>query len=91
MILSVVWILTGPLLDQPSYYHFHIHVVSISHDGGGGQATGKAILFQNLIGQLETMAGGDDAGFEDVELTYILGEESDLWQNVFSKLKKGEL
>jgi len=76
---------------QPSYYHFHIHVVSISHDGGGGQATGKAIIFQNLISQLETMAGGDDAGFEDIELTYILGEESDLWQNVFSKLRKGEL
>src|SRR5688572_574808 len=36
----------GPLaneIDQPSYYHFHIHAVSITHDGGLGQAAGKAI------------------------------------------------
>lgn len=72
---------------QPSYYHFHIHAVAITHDGGAGQAVGKAILFQSIISQLENMDGGPDSGFADVELTYILGEESELWQTVFAKLK----
>lgn len=76
------------VLDQPSYYHFHIHAAAISHDGGGGQAAGKAILLQNVISQLDSMAGGEEVGFANVELTYIVGEESELWQNVFSKLKK---
>lgn len=81
------WKLLTCAIDQPSYYHFHIHAVSISHDGGGGQVAGKALLLQNVISQLETMAGGEDAGFADVDLTYVVGEESELWQNVFFKLK----
>jgi m7GpppX diphosphatase len=76
------------VLDQPSYYHFHIHAVSISHDGGAGQAVGKALLLGNVISQLDTMYGGEDAGFAQVEFTYFLGEESELWQNVFAKLKQ---
>jgi m7GpppX diphosphatase len=78
------------LPDHPSYYHFHIHAVAVSHDGGGGQAAGKALLLQNVISQLETMGGDDEAGLADAEFTYFLGEESELWQNVFSKLKKGK-
>lgn len=34
------------------------------------------------------MAGGEEAGFADISLTYFLGEESELWQTVFAKLKK---
>jgi m7GpppX diphosphatase len=34
------------------------------------------------------MSGDGDAGFAQVDLTYFLGEESELWQNVFSKLKE---
>lgn len=59
-------------------------MVSISHDGGGGQVAGKAILLQNIISQLETMAVD---GLDQVEFAYSLGEESELWQNVFLKLK----
>ncbi|KAL7267988.1 hypothetical protein RUND412_009405 [Rhizina undulata] len=73
---------------QPSYYHFHIHAVSVSHDGGFGQAAGKALLLGNVISQLENMAGGYEAGFEDVELVYCVGEEMELWQNVFVKVKE---
>ena len=72
--------------DQPSYYHFHIHAVSLAHDGGGGQAAGKAFLLSNVISQLETMAGDEETGFESVEISYTLGEESELWQRVFRKL-----
>ncbi|KAF8463495.1 HIT-like domain-containing protein [Kalaharituber pfeilii] len=67
---------------QPSYYHLHIHAVSISHDGGLGQAAGKAFLLGHVISWLEGMPDLE-SGLADVELTYILGEESELWQTVF--------
>ncbi|KAI5805131.1 HIT-like domain-containing protein [Geopyxis carbonaria] len=69
---------------QPSYYHFHIHAAATSHDGGSGQTIGKALLLANVISQLDSMSH-EDAGFSDVELTYTLGEESELWQKVFQK------
>lgn len=74
-------------LDHPSYYHFHIHAVSISHDGGLGQSAGRAFLLGNIISQLETMTG-EDSGLADVELTVVLGEESELWQTVFKYLRQ---
>ncbi|CUS15768.1 unnamed protein product [Tuber aestivum] len=71
---------------QPSYYHFHLHAVSISHDGGLGQTAGKAFLLGNLISWLESLDGDEETGLESVELTYSLGEESELWQRVFKEI-----
>jgi m7GpppX diphosphatase len=59
-------------------------------EAGTTQATGKAFGLENLISQLETMAGGPDAGMADVTLSYFLGEVSELWANVFGPLKRGE-
>jgi m7GpppX diphosphatase len=59
-------------------------------EAGTTQATGKAFGLENLISQLETMAGGPDAGVADVTLSYFLGEASELWTNVFGPLKRGE-
>ncbi|RPB25758.1 mRNA decapping hydrolase [Terfezia boudieri ATCC MYA-4762] len=70
---------------QPSYYHFHIHAVAISHDGGLGQTAGKAFLLGNVISQLESMPN-EESSFADIELTYVLGEDSELWQTVFKNL-----
>jgi m7GpppX diphosphatase len=75
--------------DQPTYYHFHIHIVHVSLEAGSTQATGKALGLENVISQLETMAGGDDAGMGDVSLNYHLGERSELWEKVFAPLKEG--
>lgn len=36
------------------------------------------------------MAGDENAGFENSTFTYFLGEESELWQKVFSKIKAEE-
>lgn len=36
------------------------------------------------------MAGDENAGFADIELTYLLGEESELWQGVFEKLRQSK-
>jgi m7GpppX diphosphatase len=78
------------LLDQPTYYHFHIHVVNVMLEAGTTQSTGKAFGLENLISQLETMNGGPDAGMADVSLTYFLGESHELWTNVFGPLKRGD-
>ncbi|OBT90541.1 hypothetical protein VE02_00971 [Pseudogymnoascus sp. 03VT05] len=72
---------------QPTYYHFHIHVVHVALEAGATQAVGKAIGFESLISQLETMPGGEEAGLDSVSLTYGLGESSELWIDVFEPLK----
>ena len=73
---------------QPTYYHMHVHVVSAALEPNATQAVGKAFSLPNLISQLETMAGGPDAGMMDVDITYTLGEQSELWDEVFLPLKQ---
>lgn len=75
--------------DQPTYYHFHIHIVHVSLEAGNTQATGKALGLENIISQLENMTGGAEAGMQDVSLTYVLGERSELWEKVYLPLKEG--
>lgn len=58
-------------------------------EAGSTQATGKAFGLENLISQLETMAG-DNASLADVNLSYFVGEASELWTDIFAPLKKGE-
>ncbi|KAI9757166.1 MAG: ubiquitin-protein ligase peroxin 12 [Chaenotheca gracillima] len=72
---------------QPTYYHFHIHIVNVMLEAGATQATGKAFGLENLISQLETLQGGDGAGVADFDLTYTLGEESELWTEIFQPLQ----
>jgi m7GpppX diphosphatase len=73
---------------QPTYYHFHMHIVHVALEAGATQATGKAIGLESIISQLETMEGGDDAGMDAVALTYTIGEASELWTDIFEPLKK---
>lgn len=80
-------------IDQPTYYHFHIHVVHVMLEAEGTtQSAGKAILLDNLISQLESMSsdGGDQAGLDAVNVSYFVGEESDIWKKCFAKIKRGE-
>ncbi|KAJ6259329.1 hypothetical protein Dda_6229 [Drechslerella dactyloides] len=79
---------------QPSYYHFHLHVVHVAHDMGGSATVGKAILLDEIIQTLEVMKAaegetGSEWGYRDVEISYLLGEEHDLWTKVFQPLKEG--
>lgn len=73
---------------QPTYYHFHIHVVHVNLDATSTQAVGKALGLDNLISQLESMGGTEDAGMQDVGLGYTTGEASELWTEVFLPLKE---
>lgn len=73
---------------QPTYYHFHMHVVHVALEAGATQATGKAIGLESIISQLETMEGGNEAGMDAVTMTYTIGEASELWTDIFEPLKK---
>jgi m7GpppX diphosphatase len=73
---------------QPTYYHFHIHMVHVALEAGTTQATGKAIGLESIIEHLESMHGDDEAGMDTISLSYTLGEASDLWTDVFAPLKQ---
>lgn len=75
---------------QPTYYHFHIHVVHVNLDPTGTQAVGKALGLDHVIGQLETMGGDDETGMDGVDLAYTVGEASELWEMIFQPLKEGK-
>ncbi|KAL8752058.1 MAG: hypothetical protein Q9199_006008 [Rusavskia elegans] len=68
---------------QPTFYHLHIHVVHVMLEPTSTQAIGKAFGLENIVSQLESLSGGEDAGMDDVSLTYTLGESHELWTEVF--------
>ncbi|KAG9240838.1 HIT-like domain-containing protein [Calycina marina] len=72
---------------QPTYYHFHIHIVHVQLEAGATQATGKAVGLESLISQLETLAGDGEAGMDQTTLQYTLGEASEMWTEIFRPLK----
>jgi m7GpppX diphosphatase len=72
---------------QPTYYHFHIHIVHVQLEAGATQATGKAVGLEVIMEQLKAMKGDDETGMDTVSLSYTLGEASELWNEVFLPLK----
>lgn len=74
---------------QPTYYHFHIHIVHVALEAGATQATGKAIGLETIISQLESMAGDEESGMDSIELHYVVGEASELWTEIFEPMKSG--
>ncbi|KEF51605.1 uncharacterized protein A1O9_12240 [Exophiala aquamarina CBS 119918] len=75
---------------QPTYYHFHVHVVHVMLEAGTTQSVGKAFGLGNVISQLEGMDGDGEAGMDATDLLYFLGEESELWKKCFGRLKAGK-
>lgn len=74
---------------QPTYYHFHIHIVHVNLEPSATQAVGKALGLNDIISQLALMGGNEStAGMQDVELTYTVGEEGELWTEIFLPLKE---
>ncbi|EER31121.1 conserved hypothetical protein [Candida tropicalis MYA-3404] len=66
---------------QPSYYHFHVHVVNVQHPGlGDGIAIGKAILLDDVIDNLKI----DGDYYKRKTIGYVLGENHGLWQSIFN-------
>ncbi|KZZ90448.1 Scavenger mRNA decapping enzyme [Moelleriella libera RCEF 2490] len=75
---------------QPTYYHFHIHIVHVALEAGATQATGKAVSLDSIIETLKIMQGGEEAGMDALSMTYTLGEASELWTDVYEPLKKSD-
>jgi m7GpppX diphosphatase len=76
---------------QPTYYQFHIHIVHVQLEGTNTQAAGKAFGLESLIAQIDSMAGDQEAGMDQLDLYYTLGEASELWTEVFKPLKKNKI
>ncbi|KAF5872613.1 putative mrna decapping hydrolase protein [Botrytis fragariae] len=74
---------------QPTYYHFHVHIVHVALEAGATQATGKAIGLESIIEQLENMEGNEETGMDKVSLNYTVGEASELWTDIFEPIKTG--
>ncbi|KAI6247787.1 m7GpppX diphosphatase [Erysiphe necator] len=72
---------------QPTYYHFHIHIVHVAMEAGKTLVVGKAIGLESIIETLEFMGGSQEQGIEQMTLHYTIGEASELWENVFERLK----
>ncbi|KAM0810503.1 putative M7GpppX diphosphatase [Seiridium cardinale] len=72
---------------HPTYYHLHIHVVHVMLEATSTQSVGKAIGLDSVIEQLKRMEGDADTGMDALSLSYTVGEESDLWIEVFEPLK----
>ncbi|KAF8321067.1 scavenger mRNA decapping enzyme [Cantharellus anzutake] len=64
---------------QPSYYQFHVHIVSVEYSGFQGMSVGQAHLLEDVISLLELDDGGPTGIFERMTLTYILGEQHGLY------------
>ncbi|KAF2672528.1 scavenger mRNA decapping enzyme [Microthyrium microscopicum] len=71
---------------QPTYYHFHIHVVHCQLEAGATQAVGKAFGLENLVSQLEMLP--KNKTLAELDLTYAIGENHDLWKQVFAPFKE---
>ena len=61
---------------QPSYYHFHLHVVNVDSDVGFGMAAGQAHLLQDVIDCIEKF--GSDYWMRRT-ITYSLGSNHALF------------
>lgn len=74
---------------QPTYYHFHVHVVHVMLEAEGGtQNVGKAWELGGLIAALEGLQG-EETGLDGVDVSYVVGEMSDLWKGLWGPLKAG--
>ncbi|KAJ6518739.1 scavenger mRNA decapping enzyme [Mycena sanguinolenta] len=76
---------------QPSYYHFHVHIVNANYEAGFGMSVGQAHLLEDVISLLELDEQIPDRPgiFEKMTLTYGLGEQHRLY--VAMKTAQGEV
>ncbi|KAJ2913375.1 hypothetical protein MD484_g7044, partial [Candolleomyces efflorescens] len=68
---------------QPSYYHFHVHVVNANYEGGMlGMTVGQAHLLDDIISLLEIDSSEGEGVFQRMTLTYSLGSQHQLLENI---------
>ncbi|KAJ7634063.1 scavenger mRNA decapping enzyme [Mycena polygramma] len=76
---------------QPSYYHFHVHIVNANYEAGMGMSVGQAHLLDDVIALLELDEENPHSPgiFERMTLTYGLGEQHGLYSAM--KAVQGEI
>ncbi|KAF9054889.1 scavenger mRNA decapping enzyme [Panaeolus papilionaceus] len=68
---------------QPSYYHFHVHIVNANYQAGSvGMMVGQAHLLEDIISLLELDSIDGPGVFERMTLTYALGDQHGLYQGL---------
>ncbi|KAJ3790355.1 scavenger mRNA decapping enzyme [Lentinula aff. detonsa] len=71
---------------QPSYYHFHVHIVNVNYElPGMGMAVGQAHLLEDVIALLAFNSNV----YEVMTLTYGLGQQHGLYKPM--KTVQGEI
>ncbi|GAB1522246.1 hypothetical protein RhiTH_005360 [Rhizoctonia solani] len=66
---------------QPSYYHFHVHIVTLELSGQANANVGMAHLFDDVIAMLELEPDGLSDGqgtFARMTMTYNIGKQHGL-------------
>ncbi|KAG8756866.1 hypothetical protein FRC14_002573 [Serendipita sp. 396] len=69
---------------QPSYYHFHVHIVQVNYTGFSGTSVGQAHLLDDIISLLEVDSDRSPSIFERMTLTYTLGQLHGLYDSMTS-------
>ncbi|OCF35037.1 hypothetical protein I316_03077 [Kwoniella heveanensis BCC8398] len=64
---------------QPSYYHFHVHVVHVDHEASAGMLVGQAHMLEDLITLLELSPADGPSILAQKTYTYPLGAEHGLY------------
>jgi len=72
---------------QPSYYHFHVHIVNANHTGLLGMTVGQAHILDDVISLLELDEPNGPSIFQRMTLSYGLGEQHGL----FTPMKAAQL
>ncbi|KAF8552583.1 scavenger mRNA decapping enzyme [Imleria badia] len=72
---------------QPSYYHFHVHIVHASQDGMMGMAVGQAHLLEDVISMLKHSPNI----LSELTLTYGLGSQHGLYDAMVAAQVGAEL
>ncbi|KAL0958276.1 hypothetical protein HGRIS_000428 [Hohenbuehelia grisea] len=65
---------------QPSYYHFHVHIVHADQAGMHGMNVGQAHLLDDIIAMLELDPDEGPGIFQRITLTYGLGDQHGLYE-----------
>ncbi|PFH45423.1 hypothetical protein AMATHDRAFT_71698 [Amanita thiersii Skay4041] len=67
---------------QPSYYHFHVHIVNANQAGSLGMMVGQAHLLDDVVSLLQLDPDDGPAIFERMTLTYGLGDQHGLFDSL---------
>jgi m7GpppX diphosphatase len=67
---------------QPSYYHFHLHVIHVGVEGLGGTIVGQCHLLEDVIANIEI----DGDYYAKKSMCYTLSSFHPLYQDLCAEV-----